>query len=790
MRFTSQVVIQIKKKNKIVTQFRRRNMSFARRLLGLTLTLLLIGVVAQSQTPRSTDDPRNLAPTVNGGTGLFTIYDAETLRKGEFNVGFFANFFHRDPGDLRFQRYPINFQIGFNDHLEVFAYVAINEQVTVGQPILLSGFYLPDVRTKTLPVGRVVIVPGQNVASFTLTNPCGNGGFPGPCVGQSPSSGPFVARPSGNDTAVYVGLGAPAGGILPAIPPNDIPSYYPGAPFLARFADNHTGDVWVGGKIRFTGPKNPFGFALIPLLKIPTTRELYTGLERGRGTGNFDYGVIAALQGRLSKYINLSTNIGFIKKGDPQADDMNLGPLCVGCGVIQGFGRSSRSLDLPNELRSGLAVDFPLSQYLQLIAEVNSTYYVGSRTPSLLTNNPVDFVAGARIFPRRWISISAAYQRHLNWFSELDTVHDANGFIAGLSIGHTNKREEPILPNQPPTVTLALGNVTKGSDDLLRASASTVCAGDKVALVATASDPDGDTLLYSWTSTGGRIVGDGTTTQFDTTGLAPGDYTVTIEVNDGCGCVAFDSKTIHVENCPPLTVCFGPNLDLTASATTVEAGEKINFTTQGVTGGRNYGNVRYEWTASAGTISGSGLSATLDTTGVTPGTTIEVTVRGISDVGNCSASGSTRVSLRNPPPPPVVTPPTYRDLGQCTSFKRNNARVDNACKNTLQQVVIPALQADPGAHIVIDGFRADNEKPATLDLQRAKNVRDRLADGSVGTQIDANRIIVRPGGVSTDGSQVKIYFVPSGAADPSGPSAVDAGPVTPERKAAPRRKRR
>jgi len=77
-------------------------MSFARRLVGLTLTLLLIGVVAQSQTPRSTDDPRNLAPTVNGGTGLFTVYDAETLRKGEFNVGFFANFFHRDPGDLRF----------------------------------------------------------------------------------------------------------------------------------------------------------------------------------------------------------------------------------------------------------------------------------------------------------------------------------------------------------------------------------------------------------------------------------------------------------------------------------------------------------------------------------------------------------------------------------------------------------------------------------------------------------------------------------------------------------------
>jgi len=762
-------------------------MSFARRLLGLTLALLLIGVVAQAQTPRSTDDPRNLAPTVTGGTGLFTVYDAQTLRKGEFNVGFFANFFHRDPGDLAWQVYPVNFQVGFSDHLEVFAYFAANEVVTVGRPALLSGFYLPDVRTKTLPVGRTVIVPGTNIASNTIGNPCGNGGFPGPCI-AGPSSGPFVARPSGNDTAVYVGLGAPVGGILPALTPNNLPSYYPNAPFLARFSDQHTGDVWVGAKIRFTGPKNPFGFAIIPLVKIPTTQELNTGLERGRGTGAYDYGVIAALDGRLHKYIQLSTNIGFIKKGDPQAEDMNLGPLCVGCGVIQGFGRSERSLDLPNELRAGLAFDFPLSQYLQLIAEIRSTYFVSSRTPSLLVNNPVDFIAGARIFPWRWLSISGAYQRHLNWFSDLD-LGTANGFIAGVSIGRMNSREEPILPNQPPTVALALGAVTPGSADLLRSSASTVCAGDKVALTATASDPDGDTLLYSWTSTGGRLVGDGAATSFDTTGLAPGDYTVTVEVNDGCGCVAFDSKTIKVEPCPPLTVCFGPNLDLTPSATSVDPGERINFQTSGVTGGRNYGNVRYDWRASPGTITGSGLTATLDTTGVTAGSTIEVTVTAVSELGPpCNASGTTRVSTKMPPPPPPPKP-LASEIGQCTSFRKNNARVDNACKDVLRSV-ISAMQADPGAKLVVDGYRADNERPANLDLQRAKNVRDRLADGGLGVQIDANRIVVRPGGVSTDGSQLKMTIVPTGADDPPGPAAVDAGPVTPEKKAAPRRRGR
>ena len=55
-------------------------MTSARRLLGLSLMLFIFGAVVQAQTPRYTDDPRNLSPTVSGGTGLFTVYDAQTLR--------------------------------------------------------------------------------------------------------------------------------------------------------------------------------------------------------------------------------------------------------------------------------------------------------------------------------------------------------------------------------------------------------------------------------------------------------------------------------------------------------------------------------------------------------------------------------------------------------------------------------------------------------------------------------------------------------------------------------------
>ena len=207
---------------------------------------------------------------------------------------------------------------------------------------------------------------------------------------------------------------------------------------------------------------------------------------------------------------------------------------------------------------------------------------------------------------------------------------------------------------------------------------------------------------------------------------------------------------------------------MTAVPSSAEAGEKINLSTTGVSGGRNFGAVRYQWRVTAGTVSGSGLTAVLDTTGAAEGSTIDVTVTATSEAGGCSASGSTRVTVKRTPPPPP--PPTASEIGQCTTFKRNNARVDNACKEILQNRVVTALQADPTARLVIDGYRADMERPANLDLQRAKNVRDRLADGSLNVQIDVNRISVRPGGVSVDGSQVKIFFVPSGAADPRAPS--------------------
>ena len=79
------------------------------------------------------------------------------------------------------------------------------------------------------------------------------------------------------------------------------------------------------------------------------------------------------------------------------------------------------------------------------------------------------------------------------------------------------------------------------------AERSPIIAGERVTIKSTASDPDGDTLTYSYTSTGGQVSGTGATATFDSTGLAPGSYTVNGKVDDGNGGSASCSTNVDVQ---------------------------------------------------------------------------------------------------------------------------------------------------------------------------------------------------------------------------------------------------
>src|SRR5215218_4597283 len=102
-------------------------MKLAMKAYVVTLVMLMLAFAASGQTrPRSDKDDRNIAPTVGTGgavggpTGLFTIYDGQTLRKGEWTVSLALSNYDRDPGNADFTDVPASFQIGLTNRLELF----------------------------------------------------------------------------------------------------------------------------------------------------------------------------------------------------------------------------------------------------------------------------------------------------------------------------------------------------------------------------------------------------------------------------------------------------------------------------------------------------------------------------------------------------------------------------------------------------------------------------------------------------------------------------------------------
>jgi hypothetical protein len=439
-------------------------------------------------------------------------------------------------------------------------------------------------------------------------------------------------------------------------------------------------------------------------------------------------------------------------------------------------------------------MDFVVNKHFQIITELKSIHYVGGRTPNSFENNPVDFLGGIRIFPRRWFGFSAAYRGHLNqqgrsfvdifrddeandgFPAGFRTSDDPHGFIFQFFAGRRNERLPTIFPNQPPTVTLSASSsrvvlpatCPEGSDPN---PACTPTAGT-VQLSATATDPDGDTLLYTYSTTGGRVTGDGPNATLDLTGVAPGTYTVTVEVDDGCGCIAFTSTTVEVTACdcvvrPTPPPC--PTVNVSCPSEPVKPGTPITFTAN-VSGGDPNVTPTFNWTVSAGTISsGQGTSSIqVDTTGLPNNSSVTATV----DVGGYDRSCSTSSSCTTG----ITAAPDARKVDEYGNIKFNDekARLDNYAIE---------LQNDPTAqgYLVCYGGRTGRTGEAQRRCDRAKNY-------LVSTRgIDASRIVTVDGGFREE-LTVELWVVPSGANPPAASPTVDPSEVRPAR--APRRRGR
>ena len=448
-------------------------MKLAYRVFIATLVLITLAFAVSAQTTtgrdnskRSAKDPRNTAPTVGtggpmgGATGLFTVYDGQTLRKGEFTFSIAYSNFDRDPGNADFVEVPASFQIGVTNNIELFFNTDAYRAVKVNSPRNLSGFYLPNSRVfinggfRSAPA--IILSPSGAGTSFlpnaAIFRPTGTSPFCqfpyNGCIAGTTLNGVTFGFPSGlaltgapriggNGADNFPGVGSVYGSILPgvvlrtapaAVVGGEVPtvftlapSYLPDAPFINRtYGESAFNTFTAGGKFRLTNVNNPVGAGFIAAYRFyadsASDASGFNQLQRGASPGGNrgDVLVTAFADARLRKWANLSANVGYHWNSSVKSNGFTL-------------------LDRPDELLASIGVDFPVNKYFQPIAEFRTLQYVGGRTPNAFENNPKDGIVGARIFPVRWAGIGFWYRHHFNQ-QDIKSFDDSKQFTSSVFI--------------------------------------------------------------------------------------------------------------------------------------------------------------------------------------------------------------------------------------------------------------------------------------------------------------------------------------------------------------------
>ena len=208
---------------------------------------------------------------------------------------------------------------------------------------------------------------------------------------------------------------------------------------------------------------------------------------------------------------------------------------------------------------------------------------------------------------------------------------------------------------------------------------------------------------------------------------------------------------VNVPHNPPQVTC-------SANPTSVQPGQSSTITASAVSPDKVQIS-SFAYTSSAGTVSGSGESATLNTTSDTAGQTVNVTVTA-TDARGLTGTCTTSVAVAAPP---TISCVNIEDWGECTFEKdpRRPWRVDNDCKDTLDKLAL-RLQQMPNGKLLVVGYTDEQEvvSKQTIGAQRSVNVKYYMVQDELGPKVDGSRIEPRQG--ATKGKATHFYFVPEG----------------------------
>src|ERR1700741_384911 len=517
------------------------------------------------------------------------------------------------------------------------------------------------------------------------------------------------------------------------------PAYVEDFPFASHNGGG-VGELDLGFKIGLLSEKRgkPFSLSIRNDFFIPTQSGLSDLLRNEVQYGRFNYGIgLEASKTILHNSLLVTLNWSYrYRPGEKFStiDLLNLpGPPTAPTPI------SPAVLNLSDEIGVGAGMLVFPGKRLQIITEYTGLIYVrsGIQNTTFGGRDPVETTTGIRIYPIRRIALDVGYRYSLSLLNH----QDRNGFIVKLAGAYW-----PEKPREPDQLTSSCSadksSVAEGSNEAVQTT-------------ATATDSWGHPLTYTWTANGGKITnGSSPYARWDSEGVAPGTYALSLRVDDGAGKTSTCSTNVRVDPKPKPPA---PTMSCSADRSSVTAGERAQITA--TVNDQSNTALRYSWQANGGQIvnaSESSSSVQFDTSGLVPATYIRPgrVENGAGGAADCSTS----VTVEQPPAPPQAS-----KISDC-SFTPGSARADNVCKRVLDDAAV-RLQSDPKAKVVLVGF-ADPKEPGSAKLasRRADETKKYLA-GKHG--IDGSRVDVRSStgaaGAGTENRRVDVVLVPDGA---------------------------
>jgi len=514
------------------------------------------GTVSASRARAYEEAPKwDPMPGLYGGLGLFTLETGEMLPQLGIAAGISVNKISRMPGSITVLQTIPAFSFGVTDRLSVFFHLDANDHIHVDQPTLLS-LNQDTTHPQLFPTIYRSFLPGT--------------GLPAAYVEDYP----FAAQSGGGrgegDLGIKVGLFSERKGNPLSLSMRE-DFYFPTVTGFSHLLVNEV----QGGNFNFgiglEASKTVLHRSILATLDwdyrfvpgesfnvlvdgIPQT-ELLTRADQMR----VGFGMLM-FPGKRINIITEYDGLIYLRRAIPNTTFGARDPVDNVTGL-----RLHLSKDFGLDL--GYRYSLNLSNHLDrngFIVKLAGVYWpVKEREPEILNascsvDKPV-VTQGSGEFVQASASASDSYGRPLTYLWSADAGEmDGSGPYARWNPAGASPGSHTItarVDNGGGKTTSCSANVTVQPRRIpaptmaCAADPSTVIAGARLQVTANVADSSGTPLNYAWKSNGGQVIGTGASVQLDTTGLAPGMYTVTGRVENGAGGAADCSTGVNVQ--PP-----------------------------------------------------------------------------------------------------------------------------------------------------------------------------------------------------------------------------------------------